>query len=482
MLKYQIKKTYIMVSSALLFVACTQKRSTGTCTKARISDDIETPKAILREKFALPLEIAGGVLSIELKTGKNYSEKKEIQCTAFLTFDGARFDKFRVWTARHCFKGGIVQKMQFSLTSSKNIMTFPIISDTSLFAKNIAEAHPSRTIDFKNKLLSLAENEETDAQWLSNEALRECKSKQINFNTSCFTAADMAIFDATMADTITPEVLDSLKNLDSNYKKALKSMNSEPLFLQYEAGMVADLSVIKIEKVIIFLEKTKNCGGNLLHTSNTIRDFCSKQYISGQLENEIKTWQDLRKKSKSIAQTNLAAVWAAFDEPQASEKFPILYATNAVKFNSTRFGWFPSFAKLHQSQFDMQEIYEEIGERELSTRTFLFKSRPGEGNVEFASGDSGSMLFFGFIPVAAMSHKNGEETSGGAAVLPLPVAVRDNSKKQPHENLAGPPMAPTPPLQNLEPKTVVTSASETDIMDPQASVNLSANGVQCAQQ
>ena len=480
MLKYQIKKTYIMLISALLFVACTQKRSSGTCTKARISDDIETPKAILREKFALPLEIAGGVLSLELKTGKNYSEKKEIQCTAFLTFDGIRFDKFRVWTARHCFKGGIVQKMNFSLTSSKNIMTFPISSDTSLFAKNIAEAHPSRTVDFKNELLSLAENEETDAKWLSNEALRECKSEQINFNTSCFTAADMAIFDANMADTITPEVLDSLKNLDSNYKKALKSMNSEALFLQYEAGMVADLSAKKIEKVISFLAKTKNCGGNIMQPSNASGYPCTKQNVSEPTDIEIKTWQELRKKNISIAQTNLAAVWAAFDEPQASEKFPILYATNAVKLNSTRFGWFPSFAKLHQSQFDIQEVYEEIGEKNASTRTFLFKSHPGEGNVEFASGDSGSMLFFGFIPVAAMSHKNGDETSGGAAVLPLPVAVRDNSKKQPNESLSGPATAPTP--QNLGPKTVVTGLSDTDIMDPQASANLSANGVQCAQQ
>jgi hypothetical protein len=56
-----------------------------------------------------------------------------------------------------------------------------------------------------------------------------------------------------------------------------------------------------------------------------------------------------------------------------------------------------------------------------SDGVFIFAYDPSDGHFSFAKGDSGSLLnIFGGYPVAALSTVDGEPTSGGTAVLPLP--------------------------------------------------------------
>ncbi|MBM3381772.1 MAG: hypothetical protein FJY29_04965 [Betaproteobacteria bacterium] len=52
---------------------------------------------------------------------------------------------------------------------------------------------------------------------------------------------------------------------------------------------------------------------------------------------------------------------------------------------------------------------------------FIFDYDPAVAHFSFAKGDSGSLLnIFGGYPVAALSTVDGEPTSGGTAILPLP--------------------------------------------------------------
>lgn len=52
---------------------------------------------------------------------------------------------------------------------------------------------------------------------------------------------------------------------------------------------------------------------------------------------------------------------------------------------------------------------------------FIFDYDPAVAHFSFDKGDSGSLLnIFGGYPVAALSTVDGEPTSGGAAILPLP--------------------------------------------------------------
>ena len=60
----------------------------------------------------------------------------------------------------------------------------------------------------------------------------------------------------------------------------------------------------------------------------------------------------------------------------------------------------------------------------------------GYAQLRLRPGDSGSMILAGGLPIAVLATVDGEKTSGGAAVLPLPEINSDEEDEAPGAQVA----------------------------------------------
>lgn len=72
-----------------------------------------------------------------------------------------------------------------------------------------------------------------------------------------------------------------------------------------------------------------------------------------------------------------------------------------------------------------------VSDKSLNTTAFMFSFDPNKSQLFLKKGDSGSTLnLFGLIPMASLTMLDGEPTSGGTAVLPLPPIVDDEEDQK----------------------------------------------------
>ena len=274
-------------------------------------------------------------------------------------------------------------------------------------------------------------------------SLKACQAKDEKRSTACFTMYDLISFNASPSSSLSPETQGVLRSLRSQEKK-LFSASDSALLARYQRGIDALMNSRNTSGIISFLTKLESCANGTKDAASCPGDYVSsgtefaRRFIDVEsfkrdgvikevdgsnvrkfvVQDELAKWKEYFPKSISAYSEPLSEVWKVMDSPLFRATHPLLFATNVSTDGNPSFEWIPSVASP-----------ETLGKAGSSARSYLFKSKNGRESVQFGPGDSGSILLLKGIPIATMSHKDGEETSGGASVINLPTRKKDKPQE-----------------------------------------------------
>lgn len=383
-----MKTMIVPMAAALVLVACAQQQI-ATCPQAISSGAVDTTATAA---------ITGGILESEGDSRLGEPAQKKLFCTAAIgTVDGAPV----LYGARHCFRPGSYKTFVFHRYTAGEYKPEPIALPQEQLAEKIktdpAITHP----DLKARLREILDG--GPPLTLSGDtAVKKCVEKPPGATSACFTGLE---FTAARLRALTGK---PMQGVASRQIAALEALDS---FWRARAvsAFQAELNRCESGKV--------SCDPVFLSEGNGAWE----RYFART------DWTKEKTNAHSAAFNGIASVWSTLDERRA--RFAV-----AGNFSGTNaFGTIPlSVREVGQDvPPSAEQTIARWQDNRPYSRTFLLRSLVGtKVPLALTTGDSGSLLLADGLPVAVLSHIDGEETSGGASVVALPVRKKPEGAQE----------------------------------------------------
>jgi len=364
------------LTAAILLSACAQQ--VETCTQAVASGQTESSA------------LAGGILEAEGDPRLGEPPQSKIFCTAAMgNVDGVPV----LYGARHCFRIGSYRNFVFHRFSGGEYRPQPISFPKEANAEKIKSDKAITNPALKAELRGILDG--GPAMTLSGDAaIKRCVEKLPGGTSACFTGLEFA---AVRLREPSPGFRPS-KEISARQVTALEALDT---FWTARAVTAFRSDLTRCESGAVQCDPLFRTEGKAAWAQH----FASKD------------WTRTKTTAHSAAFNGIGSVWSDLDEQRVG--FAV-----AGNFSGTN-----SFGTTALAVREVAPDTPPTAEQTLTrwqdnrpySRTFLLRSLEGApSSLKLSSGDSGSLLLAGGLPVAVLSHVDGKETSGGASVIALP--------------------------------------------------------------
>jgi hypothetical protein len=308
---------------------------------------------------------------------------------------------------------------------------------------------------------------------------KRCLETSASHRSACFTAMDLVTFRAFQPEGTKSATKDAISHLRQKFRNLAAS--DTKLLATYSAAFDAISTQKRAVAAYDFIGRLKTCT-----TERNAHTYCSDTYMNDSkkfidayldvdtfLANKNRLRKFSSKNSKPIPAFELRAKWqdvalkvgkdadSKLDESWASlvrrgDRFVSTNLAESADSQSAIYATVKLEAK-KASSADAKEAFESfaiLSSTAPRERTYILRSpRVGAKQFGFSKGDSGSLFSLGVVPVAVLSHVDGKETSGGAAVIPLPSRKTKEVASSPTRPQRAPETASAPEVTNPNPTT-----------------------------
>jgi hypothetical protein len=445
----------LFFTSLLVLSACSYAPvGGGACVTAVASAKTLRDRNAVKRQYKLPEAIPGGTLEMTVSEEFQSQPMKTIQCTVFVTFPARENAQAILWTAQHCFRPA--QTGSVTLVLDQGRARIPVAIPELTAAQKISNQLRITDPNLAREVRQILQHGESTHAAVTGDTLKACIGKKSGETSACFTVADMASIKVTLEAQ--PGTTTALTQLRAQHDAFFQNKSDKEKVQIYHEGVRGIMSQRQITGILSLLTSLSKCTSKKVSCNASYekeglafaqRFLSPTGYDEHPMLRESSTPVDLVQAkaawTKLVAniikdyRAKLDPMWEEFDNPALRARTPLLFATRVNDGGKDSFMWLPaSTAKVEPSVPAQKDVYSEMGGKGALLRTFIFRSPLAAGSsVEFHFGDSGSVLLIGRIPIATMSHKDGEETSGGASVVALPTRKKEQQQAPVIQDVGG---------------------------------------------
>jgi hypothetical protein len=436
---------------AFLSFGCSRQQG-QTCAQAvAVEKSFNKTRLDMMTQFELPKHLPGGVLEFEYLKDFPQSSSTEKRFCAFLATQSSKNNKTKFWTADHCYWPAFAKKITAHFYDGEggysSILLNVEIAESAHKSLNELNQLGTSSFGMLSRALNLKGNRPLSLARESSKKCHQYDTSSLNGKSVgevCFSLLDMATFEASMdKSNIYPENHRIWDAIEEKFSKISTSSS------QAEAESLVDEIVLARVNSALLDVKTlfSSCKDPAQSSEALCRD---KSKVDDKIVEIARQWS-----ISELTAESLEMRWARIDRKAddfwsqlgSSEKGFTLhmnFASNEAGNEYKSFSWLPLAA---MGKVTRGGVNGGLAEK------YVFHKISNTKSLKFFSGDSGSILLYGGTPIAALSTKDGEGTSGGATFVQLPPSSGVSRGRTPKAVVASP----------SEPVSRERSASQTHV-------------------